>query len=517
MQLPKVLPDESLFSRICRHLATCGVSPTQVLKRLVGDGRAVIHPYLTSNLHLICKFTDETASQLLSQQTLRPIFSHYLPKYRSVINDVTAASNDIVRACQLSTFRDCERLSVKYCPQCAKEDMQNFGVAYWHLLHQVPGLNICSRHTIWLVHVEFTSRNHAGGHLLPDSRWQSRSCGYLTKEFSEFVEHKVKRLQFEVSNLESFSDSYLRKLLLTGGLTQKGRIKRKKMARELFYLSKELSSTNAELLPRSVDDYRYFSSLFTGLNSQHPFKHLLLEFYLSRCQSSNTKNFVHDEEDLGKEKQCCDLLILGLSMAAVSRKIDKSRCYVKGIALKNDIPVNLKPKTITRKLRESVVELAKKGFHRNVVAKRYGISAGSVELIISTTKGLVERRKQCKAESLRRRHRCKILRFVDSHPNANRQTIKKANEAAFYWLYNHEVHWLESVLPAASQTLHVEKIDWNQRDNEVIAIVRNLLFSSSIKLSRTEMDRIMGSHGWLTSRIEKLPKTREFLRERGLL
>ncbi|MEZ8311953.1 TnsD family Tn7-like transposition protein [Vibrio splendidus] len=203
-------------------------------------------------------------------------------------------------------------------------------------------------------------------------------------------------------------------------------------------------------------------------------------------------------------------------MAAVSREIDKSRCYVKSTALKNNIPVNLKPKIITPSLKAAVVKLAKKGFHRDVLAKRHGVSTGSVELIISTTTGLVEWRKRCKAESLRRRYRCQILRFIAANPNACRQEVKRALEAAFYWLYIHERDWLESALPVATQTQHVDRVDWDRRDEELVEAVRELIISSNSKLSRTELDRCLGGHGWLTSKIAKLPKTRAFLRDKGL-
>jgi hypothetical protein len=203
-------------------------------------------------------------------------------------------------------------------------------------------------------------------------------------------------------------------------------------------------------------------------------------------------------------------------MVAVSREIDKSRCYVKSMALKHHIPVNLKPKKITLTLKASVVRLARKGFHREVIAKLYDISTGSVELIISTTSGLVAWRKICRFESLRRRYRCQIMRFIDSNSNASRQEIKSAQEAAYYWLYNHEHEWLESVLPTASKTQHVDRVDWYQRDSELVDVIRELLLSSSNKLSRTELDKALGGHGWLTSKLNKMPKTRELLKKNNL-
>ncbi|MEZ9469348.1 TnsD family Tn7-like transposition protein [Vibrio lentus] len=520
MQLPQALPDESLFSRICRYLTISELPVEQNLKRLVGDGRAAIHPYLTSNLHIISQFTDEPVEKLLSHQTIRPLFFYYLPQYRADIADVYAGANEILRASQLSTFRDKERLSVKHCPLCAKDDVYDFGMAYWHLIHQIPGVEACSKHKTWLVHNELPSRSHVNDHLLPDIKQQANYCSELAHEFSAFVANKMKNLQADKLSLETLNTSYFRRLNANGSLTQRGRVKRKKLTKELFELSEELFPTHSDLSLRSSEDYRFVSSLLSGQYPQHPFKHLLLEFYLSHRQlvDKPEKRMPNlDNVCLHKEKQCCELLRAGLSMASVSRTIDKSRCYVKSIALKNNIPVNLKPKIITKDIRESVVKMAKKGFHREAISKKHSISTGSVELIISTTRRLVEWRKQCKAESLRRRYCCQIIRFVASNPSACRQEVKNFHKAAFHWLYIHEHDWLEAVLPVASETQHIDSVDWYQRDTELASVIGKLLSSSNVEFSRTKLDMLLGGHGWLTSKLEKLPKTKELLKQNNLL
>ncbi|WP_261928176.1 TnsD family transposase, partial [Vibrio aestuarianus] len=308
MQLPKALPDESLFSRICRYLAICECTLEQSLQQLVGDGRASIHPYLTSSIRTTAQLAEESPKVLLSHQTLRPLFAYYLPQYRTVIENITAGSNDIIRASQLSTFRDKEPLSVKHCPLCAKDEVYNFGVAYWHLTHQVPGVEACPKHGTWLVHNELSDRSHANGHLLPDTRIQPISCNELARAFSLFVFNKVKSIQREKRSDEVWSDTYLQKLHTNGGLTQSGRVKRKKIAKELFELSEELFPTYFGLSPKSSEDYRFVSSLLSAQYPQHPFKHLLFEFYLSRCQSedeSEASILNVQEVQTNKEEQCC--------------------------------------------------------------------------------------------------------------------------------------------------------------------------------------------------------------------
>lgn len=515
MWLPQVLPDESLFSRICRYLALSGTSRNQSLQRLLGDGRAAVHPYLTAHLANLSRFTEESAGSLLRYQTLRPLFAYYLPRYSTGINDDFASSNDLIRACQLSTFREREHLVAKYCPECAQEDMRNYGVAYWHCTHQIPGLWACSKHNTWLVQSELPSRSHTDSHFFPNPSVQSESCGSLAMKFAEYTELKLNVIRNERSRKEVFSDLYRRELKGKGGLTNAGRVKRKALALGVFEVSAQLSPRPSYLYPRSRTDFRYFSSLLLGQYPQHPFKHLLLEFYLSQCLSDKIfHNNVSPppSKELEYEECCCELLKSGLSMAAVSREIGKSRCYVKTIALKFKIPVNLKPKKMTDRLKESIARLAYKGFHRNVIAKRFGVSVGSIELIISTTYGLVEWRRKCKRESLKRRYKYSIFKFVKVYPNSCRQEVKKHCEAAFYWLYQHDPEWLELVLPIPQRAYHIDRVDWVARDKEIFQKVSEWIFENGRALTYAELDRRLGGHGWLTSKQHKLPITMKLLR-----
>lgn len=53
------------------------------------------------------------------------------------------------------------------------------------------------------------------------------------------------------------------------------------------------------------------------------------------------------------------------------------------------------------------------------------------------------------------------------------------------------------------------KVDWHQRDIEVADIAKKLLnqYLGNTIMSRTELDRLLGSHGWLIKYKGKLPIT----------
>src|SRR5260370_39857782 len=45
---------------------------------------------------------------------------------------------------------------LRYCALCAKDARVNFGECYWHRLHQLPGVEICPIHKVFLENSEIT-------------------------------------------------------------------------------------------------------------------------------------------------------------------------------------------------------------------------------------------------------------------------------------------------------------------------------------------------------------------------
>lgn len=106
-----------------------------------------------------------------------------------------------------------------------------------------------------------------------------------------------------------------------------------------------------------------------------------------------------------------------------------------------------------------------------------------------------------------RRYKAQITRYLLTQPQATIQNVKTDCEAAFFWLYAHQKDWLNSCLPAPQEVQHVDRVDWEQRDKELSKKVTQILSNSDRKLSRTELDRALGGHGWLTSKKKKLART----------
>lgn len=147
------LPDETLFSLASRHhIVACTYSDSHTCRQLFG------HDHLGSR-HDFCSridvFVENTrgrfgeAEDIIFEHTLLPF---YLPlNCKSRVEDAVRS----MRGNSIGSLRYSmgmlanhfqARHPLKACELCMEEDVQRFRVAYWHRIHQYPGVWICPQH-----------------------------------------------------------------------------------------------------------------------------------------------------------------------------------------------------------------------------------------------------------------------------------------------------------------------------------------------------------------------------------
>lgn len=483
---------------------------TSYLEWLSGNKRASIHPYLTANITTISKLTGECSTDIIYQQTLAPLFIYYSPKYAKNLIKAFVAGNQskVIKTCQIPSFREHESLTLKFCPACAIEDVAHYGVNYWHRIHQIPGFEICPKHCTWLHHATLPARGRIYPLLLPPTDRTAVHCNDLCHQFSTYVIETLIRISKPSSPHNT--DEYLSLLKHKRYLTENGRIRRKLLSNDFYEFLTLLTYPQQNILPKSAADYRYLSYLLSGNTSQHPFKHLIFSFWLSTKYSSGrivgdqTIHVLHSSKADIKNK-CIKLLLKGLPLSEISNKTSKSHCYLKALAIRKNININSPPRKITSKIKQAIITLANKGFHRKAIAQAYDLSTGSVEMIISTTEGLVAKRKKGKSESKRRCYTAYITKFLRNNPTALIKDVKTHCNAAYYWLYRHEKEWLTNMMPRPTTPSAKPRVDWKQRDIELSSQVKALMQQTNGQLSRTQVDKKLGGHGWLTKRKHLFP------------
>ena len=449
MKLPEALPDELLFSRLIRFCTLYSVSVPQFLDSIFGDNRASINPILTAGINSISELFSEDKQVLIREQTLAPLFMHFHPHYKSKLKKALLSNDNYsaIRASQLFCVKEHSKLTIKMCPTCTFQDMKLFGVAYWHRAHNIPGLEFCYEHRDQLLHITLPERFKLYVGLPKCSEYVSQKgngeCFSLAKfAFTTLLEQSN---GITVFHIKAWKD----KLANLGYISKNNRIRRQKLLSDFYTFSNRLEYPNTNLLPASKFDYKYITNLLYGNFSQHIFKYFLFDYWLSnKLEGSSVSINESQPIILNKEYlrgRCLQLLKDGFSISQASKKLGKSRSYVKLVALQAGIYSILTP-AISNK----VIRLAYKGFHRIEIARRLSISNGSVEMLISSVDGLVQWRKRCRYESKRRRCKWKVLKHLRENPLCTRKDIKQDCYAAFHWLYIHEKSWSESVLPYPS-------------------------------------------------------------------
>src|SRR5437660_1954205 len=151
---PDPFPDEVLYStcaRYCDHVQY--PNKESYFQELFGDKgvNAVIDlpchlGYLANNLPSRDIYTLDV---LIDCYTLLPLYSPFLPEERlSLIREQmnTGSGKAIHRRMGITSSTVSRPLWLRYCSVCIEADRAVHGEAYWHRLHQAPGVEVWTLH-----------------------------------------------------------------------------------------------------------------------------------------------------------------------------------------------------------------------------------------------------------------------------------------------------------------------------------------------------------------------------------
>lgn len=151
---PSPLPDETLFSLCARyHLLSASSSPQQTSQILFGNRNDHVSHDFPSGLTALSARTrclHGNEREILSRLTMWPFFAPFIPlKTATFIEGALFEGNRIPIKFHLgippSQIDGTHPL--RGCPDCVRSDIKNHELAYWHRIHQLPGVLVCPDHT----------------------------------------------------------------------------------------------------------------------------------------------------------------------------------------------------------------------------------------------------------------------------------------------------------------------------------------------------------------------------------
>ncbi len=153
---PTPYPDELLYSILARYHIRSG-------NKLFSQTNIEIFNYcshqsyknsLPNNLNYLVNNLPVTSKQsvdnFISNHTLYPFYIAFLTAHEAwVVKDLMREklNDSLFNAAKIArTHTEDSRKFFRFCSLCLEEDTQKYGEAYWHRIHQTPGVLVCPIH-----------------------------------------------------------------------------------------------------------------------------------------------------------------------------------------------------------------------------------------------------------------------------------------------------------------------------------------------------------------------------------
>ena len=106
-----------------------------------------------------------TADGLIHENTLYPIYRPFLSSQRALYlrEDMKKKRGGAVHGRAGVLTSKINPTYLRFCPECVIEDRNRWGETYWHRLHQVPGVEVCPAHHVFLENSSRPARSRSNG------------------------------------------------------------------------------------------------------------------------------------------------------------------------------------------------------------------------------------------------------------------------------------------------------------------------------------------------------------------
>jgi hypothetical protein len=465
--------------------------------------------------------------RLIDENTLLPFYMPFVPSERLSLlrEDMRSDRGGSIygRLGILTSKIDLE--FIRFCPICVEADRDECRETYWHRLHNLPGVEVCSQHNVFLEQSSVHFRDRGRGKRDEFVTAEQIVCVVPPRHLDEANPQHQAYLQ--VAKDAAW-------LLAQRGLTSAPTMNRERY----FELLKDkglstyantvntcevISSLNEYYSPELLDrlgcgterSYNWVHRLVHNTKkAQHPLHHLLLMQFLGcsaeRFFHQSVKHLPFGEgpwpclnrasDHYGQNTITECKLALTYKRNENSQRIPRGtfRCdcgfayYRHGpdksvearFKLHGYVTFGEAWENTLRKMHAEGTSYRKMAAHLSIAPRT--VKSQIAQLGLATTSGIeisiqhVEshrgrgRLKSANNPDQREANRKVLLSTISANPDLGRSAIKLKIMFAFNWLYKNDQEWLEAHLPPR---LAVKgpgvQVDWQARDAEIAASVRS--------------------------------------------
>jgi len=457
---PKPMPDETVFSLLCRfHLVSAqGYFKANTLKSM-GINASRPSNELPCFLPAFSRVSGISINQLIYKFTSVHYYEPFVSK-TSFQYLVTGLANGNTSSLQSKLGMVANRMmqgqSLRFCPQCAEEDVEKYGITYWRITHQLVGATVCSEHHCQLYGVPRKSVKV----MLPP-QCSKIECNDVDCDLTQLIFDEFHDSGFSYC-LNKLRSCYENQLNLLGLLTASGRIRQRSLKSFLSDRLSQLSATSKpySLLSSECSHGRYPECLFYLEHCNHqPLKHLFLIFSLFGSWKAFKSSFYSKEQVCKPVEPSTnvknsiewatgfELLHEGQSLRQAATVIGTTVSTLKIKAQQKGIPLDTRPSKVFEDTQRAIWRKLFVGIDCKKIASEMKLSVGAVEKVLSRYPELVRLRKNIRYFNKRQKHRQNLNEAMQRFKTRNE--IRANSSASYLWLYKYDKIWLYNHLPKA--------------------------------------------------------------------
>lgn len=508
-----------------------------------------------------------TADELINQHTLLPFYAPFLSENRAqAVRDHMRFEDGAQVGPRITRTRQGQKTNfLRYCPECAKEDREVLRETYWHRLHQLPGVEACHRHNVFLEDTEFTwwnGSNYAEAIAAEPSVKESSSRKLDTANAVHIIHAKIAQIaSFIFTEIKDSIDCEIlagryQNLLLSQGLAHfNGDVRITELIRKIkaYFPAEVLTKLGCELRAGKSWVSRLLSKRQSD-DLQHPICHILLLVFLNRNPEEIFNHFIEFKPFGDGPWPCLNKAVshykeLQIPSCRILPGTKKVRGKPRGIFScgcgftyarvgPDDKEADRFTSTIVQAYGAAweahLCELWEdRTFSTDMIARKLGVSIVTLKRRV-VSMGLRFPRHVNRHDGSKRIHsryklrreskqsllagkKKELLSLLSVTPGISRKELSKSAPSLYSYLLNADPHWLKRHLPPRKQvTPKPRGLDWAKEDDLLAAAVAVTI----IKINEIEPPKrvtveaivdLVGQSSRLRKHLKKMPRTASIL------
>ncbi|MFT8320045.1 MAG: TnsD family transposase [Bacillus sp. (in: firmicutes)] len=544
-------PDELIYSAIARyHFYSGNIDFRDTLKEIfqsysvipsveIGSHFSILEEQLGSNY---------SVEGLLAKHTIYPYYAPFLSKLRQKElqqKNVQRDGKGLYTRLGMVAGGICKKDGLYYCPECATNDLAQYGEPYIHREHQLQGIIYCAHHEIKLrkypidfskasriEFIRFDNRlmNFSVFHEVIPTDFKAIQIA-LAKTAYKMLQIPINQFSRELINLKYRSLLRERNLITTSNRIRQNELYK---AFQLKFPKGFLVKYESEI---DVDvEYNWLKVITRNLKRHvHPFRHLLMLYFLEQ----DVDSFLQVEADKGPfgsgpwpclnkaANHYKEFLIPEVKITRDFKSkapIGTFKCSC-GFTYSRKGPDRLpedkyrigRIKVLGDVWKVKLYELESKGtYSTRTLAKMLGVDSKTVKKYLSSEKK-IEGISGNDSSSKLLIYRKQLLKGIRQYPSYSRTQIRKCFPKEYMYLYRHDKEWLLEQLPIIQvKKNNLAIIDWATRDRQYCSEVEKLCkelidLDKPVRITISKIGKRLGILSNLEKHLDKLPQTKKLL------